>query len=110
MPRRYPWGRARNLTGARSAAAGRAKSCGRSFGSVAGRYKQFFDKGTIRGTFALTFGPDAAGNVEFTGTAKIAAGTGAYARTRGTAAIACEPRDPATHIMQCTETARLTAR
>ena len=79
-------------------------------GSVAGRFKQYFDKGTVRGTFALTFGPDATGAVKFTGTARIASGTGAYARTRGTAAIACEPRDPATHLMQCTETARLSAR
>jgi hypothetical protein len=87
-----------------AAAAGTALVCA---GTVAGE-----DSGrTI--TCAITLQTLAAPTdlkVDEYGTVRCRSGTGAYARTRGTAAIACEPRDPATHLMRCTETARLTAR
>lgn len=58
-------------------------------GTVDGRFKEFYDTGTISGTFKLTY---AIKNdvVTSTGTARISAGTGAYRNARGSVKVTCE--------------------
>jgi hypothetical protein len=51
--------------------------------SVTGPFTQYYDTGTVRGTFKFTLNVAASGAVTYTGTATIATGTGAYKHTRG---------------------------
>jgi hypothetical protein len=51
--------------------------------SVTGPFKQYYDTGTVHGTFKLTLNATASGAVTYTGTATISGGTGAYKLARG---------------------------
>jgi hypothetical protein len=63
-----------------------------------GPFQQFFDTGTISGTFKAT----STGSVTYAGTAKISDGTGAYEDVRGFAKFECNSQDGGIHAT-CTE-------
>jgi hypothetical protein len=66
-------------------------------GMVSGPFKQFFDTGTISGTFKLTFTVSSPTSASYSGTARISRGTGGYEDVMGSAKIACNSQDE-THI------------
>jgi hypothetical protein len=74
-------------------------------GTVSGPFKQFFDTGTIYGTFKLTFTASSPTSATFSGTSKISGGTGAYEDVRGSAKVACNSPD-VLHIT-CTQEMKL---
>lgn len=76
-------------------------------GVVTGRYKQFFDAGTIRGTLKLALTATPSGAINTRGTVTIAHGTGAYRHVKGSARITCASSDSGVHT-RCTEKATLT--
>ena len=79
-------------------------------GSVSGTYKQYFDRGTVRGTFRMSFTADPAGVVTYAGGGTIDGGTGAYRRVRGTVTeLTCSSPDRGTHTT-CTVRLSLTRR
>lgn len=62
-------------------------------GSFTGPFKLFFDRGTIRGTFKISFVTTLSAQYQITGvtyqgTLKITGGTAAYRRVRGTGTVA----------------------
>ena len=78
-------------------------------GTATGPFKQFFDTGTMHGTFTLTYTVTPPMSVAYSGTARISGGTGAYKHVRGTAKVVCASADGGTHT-NCTEKATLTHR
>lgn len=72
----------------------------RTTGTVDGRFKEFYDEGTISGTFKLTYTVEN-GVVSSTGTAKISSGTGAYEKVKGSGDVRCHSTSPTT--MSCEE-------
>jgi hypothetical protein len=66
-------------------------------GKVRGRFVQYFETGTIRGTFKLTFQATSATTLTFTGTATVTGGTGAYDHARGSAKVTCDSREGITY-------------
>jgi len=76
-------------------------------GTGTGPYKQYFNKGTIRGKFTLAYTITPPAAATFTGTATISGGTGAYKHVRGSAKLTCNTADGGTHTT-CTEEVTLT--
>jgi hypothetical protein len=76
-------------------------------GTATGPFKQFFDTGTMHGTFELTYTVTPPLAVAYSGTGKISGGTGAYKHVRGTAKIVCTSADGGTHTT-CTSKGTLT--
>ena len=80
-------------------------------GDLTGKFKQFFGTGSLKGSFDLTPGdsqPPSPGSFEsqdYTGTATVAGGTGAYKGVTGTATLTCNSPD-SVH-MSCKETFHL---
>jgi hypothetical protein len=66
-------------------------------GTATGPYKQFFDTGTVHGTFKLAYTLAPPSGVTYTGTATISGGTGAYKHVRGSAKVTCESADGGAH-------------
>jgi hypothetical protein len=64
----------------------------RTAGTVRGNFKEYFDTGTIHGTFKLTYRVGSTG-VSSTGRAKIAGGAGAFKRVKGIVEISCKAAD-----------------
>jgi hypothetical protein len=62
-------------------------------GTVRGRFKEYFDSGTIHGTFKLTYRVGSTGRVSSTGRAKIAGGAGAFEHVKGIVEISCKAAD-----------------
>jgi hypothetical protein len=76
-------------------------------GSVTGAVTDYFDKGTARGTFDLTYTATSPTALTYTGTFKITGGTGAFRKVRGTGALACSSADGGVHTT-CTSTGKYT--
>jgi hypothetical protein len=76
-------------------------------GTATGSFKEFFDAGTIHGTFNLTYTVTPPTAVAYSGTAKISGGTGAYKHVKGSAKVVCSSSDAGTHTT-CTDKVRLT--
>lgn len=66
-------------------------------GSIAGRFKNYYNTGTARGTFALTFSATSPANVTYTGTVTYTGGTGAFMHVKGTGAVTCTTTDGGAH-------------
>ena len=62
-------------------------------GSIAGKFKNYYNTGTARGTFALTFSATSPANVTYTGTVTYTGGTGALRHVKGTGTVACTTTD-----------------
>ena len=76
-------------------------------GSVAVRFKNYYNLGTTRGTVALTFTATSPTNISYSGTVKYTGGTGAFRRVRGKGTIACTTTDGGAH-KTCTVKSTLT--
>lgn len=61
-------------------------------GTASGRYKEWFDLGTIHGAFALSYVASATG-VAYTGSAGITGGTGLYKGAKGSDKLTCVSPD-----------------
>lgn len=79
-------------------------------GTVTGAYKQYYDRGTVHGTFELTFSIAPTGAVTYSGGGTVDGGTGAYRRVRGTVTkLTCSSPDGGVHT-SCTARVTLTRR
>jgi len=76
-------------------------------GTIAVRFKNYYDRGTISGRIAGTFSATSPTNITYTGTVTFTAGTGAFKRVRGRGAIQCTTADAGVH-KACTVTSKLT--
>jgi len=76
-------------------------------GSVAGTFKNYYARGTTRGTFTQTFVAANPVNITYDGTIKITGGTGAFRRVAGSGTIHCTSADGGAH-KSCTVQATLT--
>lgn len=70
---------------------------GPGHGTVAGSFKNYFDRGTRSGTFALTFAATSPTNIAYTGTVTYTGGTGRFKHLRGSGAIECTTTDGGAH-------------
>lgn len=66
-------------------------------GSIAGRFKNYYNAGTVRGTVAMTFSATSPENVTYTGTVTYTGGTAAFRRAKGTGTITCTTTDGGAH-------------
>ncbi|MEA2220047.1 MAG: hypothetical protein QOJ35_2673 [Solirubrobacteraceae bacterium] len=66
-------------------------------GSIAGIFKNYYDRGTARGTFALTFSATSPTDIAYTGTVTYTRGTGAFSHLRGRGTITCTSSDGGAH-------------
>ncbi len=63
-------------------------------GSVTGTFKQYYDRGTVSGTFSVA----PTGAVTYAGNGTLDSGTGAYRGARGTITrLSCSSPDGGTH-------------
>ena len=76
-------------------------------GTIAVRFKNYYDRGTISGRIAGTFSATSPTNITYTGTVTFTAGTGAFKRVRGRGTIKCTTADAGVH-KACTVTSKLT--
>ena len=76
-------------------------------GTVAGTFKNAYDRGTARGTVAMTFTATSPADITYTGTLKYTRGTGAFRRLKGTGTITCTTTDGGAH-KACTVRSTLT--
>lgn len=77
-------------------------------GTVTATFKNFYDRGTTRGTASMTFGPPTApGNITYSGTVTYTGGTGRFKHVKGSGTIACTTTDGGAH-KTCTVNSRLT--
>jgi hypothetical protein len=72
-----------------------------------GKIKDFFDRGTIHGTFSITGHFTGAGVATFSGPAKIVGGTDAYKKVKGSGTLSCSTSDGGT-TSTCTLALKLT--
>ena len=75
-------------------------------GSVTGPYKEYFDTGTISGTYTLSITVTGKTSVTFKGTGTVKGGTGAFSHAAGSTAFNCSSTD-GVHT-NCTGKAMLT--
>jgi hypothetical protein len=76
---------------------------GPGHGSVAGRFKNYFDAGTRSGTFSLTFTATSPLSIIYSGTVSYTGGTGKFQHQRGSGTIKCTTADGGAH-KSCTVT------
>ena len=76
-------------------------------GTVTARFKNYYDRGTTRGTAELTFAATSPTNITYTGTVTYTGGTGAYRHVKGSGTIACTTTDGGAH-KACKVNSRLT--
>lgn len=76
-------------------------------GSIAARFKNAYDLGTVRGTVAMTFAATSPTNIAYQGTIRYTGGTGAYKKVRGTGTISCTTTDGGAH-KSCTVRSKVT--
>lgn len=80
-------------------------------GNLQGKYKQYFDLGSLSGSYTLTPvggsppSPSTFSTESYTGKARISTGTGTYQGARGTGTVSCSSVD-GVHFT-CTEKIRL---
>ncbi|MDQ3678369.1 MAG: hypothetical protein M3401_16485 [Actinomycetota bacterium] len=66
-------------------------------GTVAVRFKKYFNRGTIRGTVAGTYAATSPMNIIYEGTVSVTGGTGAFKRVKGGGTIRCKSSDGGAH-------------
>ncbi len=76
-------------------------------GTIAGKFKNYFDRGTTKGTFALSFAATSPMNLAYTGTVTYTGGTGKFKHVKGSGTIQCTTSDGGAH-KACTVTSVLT--
>ncbi len=78
-------------------------------GSIAARFKNYYNLGTTSGRAALTFAATSPMNITYKGTVTYTGGTGKFRRVRGSGTIECTTTDGGAH-KSCTVKSRLTGR
>jgi len=76
-------------------------------GSATATFKNFYNRGTTRGTVALTITPSSTTNITYTGTVTYTGGTGKFKRLKGGGTIQCTTTDGGAH-KSCTVNSKLT--
>jgi hypothetical protein len=76
-------------------------------GTVSGRFRNYYDRGSTRGSFALTFTATTMHDLTYTGTVTYTGGTGAFAHVKGHGTIVCTTSDGGAH-KSCTVKSTLT--
>lgn len=76
-------------------------------GSIAGKFKNYYNTGTAHGTFALTFSATSPANVTYTGTVTYTGGTGAFTHIKGSGTVTCTTTDGGAH-KSCVVDSKLT--
>jgi hypothetical protein len=66
-------------------------------GAATGKFKNYFNRGTTRGTVALTIVPTSPTNLTYTGTVTYTGGTGKFKRVKGGGTIVCTTSDGGAH-------------
>jgi hypothetical protein len=66
-------------------------------GSIAGRFKNYYNTGTLRGTVAMTFSATSPESITYTGTVSYTGGTGAFKHVTGPGTITCTSTDGGAH-------------
>jgi hypothetical protein len=82
---------------------------GQGQGAIDGTFKNYYNRGTASGTFAITFSTSTENpaNVTYTGTVAYTRGTGAFRRVRGGGTIMCTTTNGGAR-KSCTVNSRLT--
>lgn len=76
-------------------------------GAANGTFKNYFNRGTTRGTFKLTIAASSPTNLTYTGTVTYTGGTGTFKHIKGGGAIVCTTTDGGAH-KRCEVNAKLT--
>jgi len=76
-------------------------------GAIAGRFKNYYNTGSVRGTVAMAFTATSPANVTYIGTVTYTGGTGAFKHVKGTGKISCTTTDGGAH-KSCTVDSKLT--
>jgi hypothetical protein len=76
-------------------------------GTVVAKFKNYYDRGTTRGTAELTFAATSPTNITYTGTVTYTGGTAAFRHVKGSGTIVCTTTDGGAH-KACTVNSRLT--
>lgn len=76
-------------------------------GTIAGTFKNYYDRGTASGTFALTFAASSTTDITYTGTVTYTGGTAKFKHVRGGGTIQCTTHDGGAH-KACTVHSALT--
>lgn len=76
-------------------------------GAATVTFKNFYNRGTTRGTVALTITPSSPTNITYTGTITYTGGTGKFKRLKGGGTIQCTTTDGGAH-KSCTVNSTLT--
>ena len=76
-------------------------------GTIAARFKNYYNLGTARGRAAITFAATSPTNITYTGTVTYTGGTGKFRHVRGNGTIECTTTDGGAH-KSCTVKSRLT--
>lgn len=66
-------------------------------GSIAGTFKNYYNRGTTSGTFALTFAASSPTDITYTGTVTYIGGTGKFKHVEGSGTIQCTTTDGGAH-------------
>ncbi|CAN5616675.1 hypothetical protein BH20ACT17_BH20ACT17_05900 [soil metagenome] len=66
---------------------------GMGTGTVAGTFKNYYNRGTTRGTVALTFAATSPKDITYTGTVTYTGGTGRFKHVKGSGTIQCTSSD-----------------
>ncbi len=65
--------------------------------TIAGTFKNYYNRGTASGTFALTVSPTGPGAFTYTGTVTYTGGTAKFRHVRGAGTITCTSTDNGAH-------------
>ena len=76
-------------------------------GTVTATFKNYYDRGTARGTASMAFGPPVGGTITYTGTVTYTGGTGKFKHVKGSGTIQCTTTDGGAH-KSCTVNSKLT--
>lgn len=76
-------------------------------GTVAAKFKNYYNLGTVRGRAAMAFAATSPMNITYEGTLKYTGGTGKFRRVRGSGTIECTTSDGGAH-KSCTVKSTLT--
>ena len=76
-------------------------------GTIAARFKNYYNLGTASGRATMTFAATSPTNITYTGTVTYTGGTGRFRRIKGSGTIQCTTTDGGAH-KSCTVKSRLT--
>jgi len=76
-------------------------------GTVAAKFKNYYNRGTTRGTVAMTFSATSPKDIAYTGTVTYTGGTGKFKHVNGSGTIHCTSSDGGAH-KACTVNSTLT--